>query len=78
MRYFTLHSNLLYVVYHPKVTWPLGTYGLIQSAQGCPDGGVTWHTGWRKFDTEDSRSQNAFSSGINTFIKGNTREVTPV
>ncbi|CAH1801010.1 unnamed protein product [Owenia fusiformis] len=33
------------------VAWPRGTYGLPKTNTGCPNDG-TWHSGWRKHDTE--------------------------
>ena len=52
------------------VTWPLGTYGLMQTAKGCPDAKVKWSVGWREQDTENTRSKNAFSDRIDTYLAG--------
>lgn len=52
------------------ITWPRGTYGLMQTAQGCPGTNSHWSTGWRGYDTEDVRSDNKYSTGINRFLKG--------
>ena len=45
------------------MTWPLGTYGLPMPNAGCPRGTeVSWHSGNRFHDTEDSSSRNRWSS----------------
>ncbi|XP_033118811.1 uncharacterized protein LOC117118350 [Anneissia japonica] len=49
------------------ITWPQGTYGLTQTEgkHVCPSTpGFTWHTGWRKHDTE---KRNDWSDG-NHFV----------
>eukprot|EP00118_Oscarella_pearsei_P028812 m.2993 g.2993 ORF g.2993 m.2993 type:complete len:244 (+) comp9001_c0_seq1:343-1074(+) len=48
----------------PNLSWPKGTYGLIEPAHtGCPSGlNSDWRTGWRHHDTEDSNSNNEWSS----------------
>ena len=45
------------------LTWPKGTYGLPKPTSGCPKGSnFQWHEGYRKHDTEDTRSSNRWSS----------------
>ena len=43
--------------------WPDGTYSLPRPRSGCPSVG-SWHSGWRYHDTEDSDSNNYFSSPL--------------
>ena len=52
------------------VTWPLGTYGLIKTTHGCPQGKVTWYSGWREQDTENTRVNNIFSDHIDSYMAG--------
>lgn len=55
------------------ITWPSGTYGLMETAQGCPDDGyVTWSEGWRYQDTEGALigSGNTYTWGIGNYMKG--------
>jgi len=48
------------------LTWPEGTYGLPMPKEGCPkEKWWTWHTGTRYQDTEDSDSNNDWSSHFN-------------
>ena len=42
-------------------TWPTGTYGLAAPKTGCP---AKFVSGIRKHDTEDSNSNNYWTSGI--------------
>ncbi|XP_071954516.1 uncharacterized protein [Antedon mediterranea] len=52
------------------ITWPLGTYGIPNSAEGCPDGqGVKFHTGYRYHDSEDDDNKNGWTSD-NHFLGG--------
>ena len=45
------------------LTWPKGRYGLPKPKSGCPKGSkFPWHEGYRYHDTEDSRSNNDWSS----------------
>ena len=45
------------------LTWPQGTYGLPMPKKGCPkEKGYNWHAGTRYQDTEDSGSNNQWSS----------------
>ena len=45
------------------LTWPKGTYGLPKPKSGCPKGSnFPWHSGYRKHDTEDTDSNNKWSS----------------
>lgn len=48
--------------------WPSGTYGLMRTAQGCPDG--TWQVGWRQQDSEDFGTANDYSSNIEFYLAG--------
>ncbi|KAL4225540.1 hypothetical protein ACF0H5_016228 [Mactra antiquata] len=57
-------------VFTPPVMWPYGTYGLIETAQGCPAHSVQWQVGWRLFDTEDTNPKNKYSAGIYNYLKG--------
>jgi hypothetical protein len=44
------------------IEWPSGTYGLVRpSGSGCPSG---WNSGYRYHDTEDSDSNNQWSSTL--------------
>jgi hypothetical protein len=52
------------------ISWPVGTYGLMQTAHGCPADQTVWLSGWRRQDTEDLRSKNSFSSSIASYMKG--------
>ncbi|XP_053376021.1 uncharacterized protein LOC123535471 [Mercenaria mercenaria] len=56
------------------ISWPVGTYGLMQTTHGCPGGKTIWLSGWRKYDTEDLGSDNSFSANINHFLKGDFDE----
>jgi len=42
----------------------------MQTAKGCPDAKVKWSVGWREQDTENTRSKNAFSDRIDTYLAG--------
>lgn len=63
--------------YHLRipVTWPLGTYGLMRSVRGCPDAKVTWSTGWRQQDNENTDTQNAHSDNIDLYLAGTATDV---
>ena len=59
------HTSCLHLKFMIIQEWPKGTYGLPKTNSGCPvAAGVNWYTGWRKHDTEDSRSSNSWTSGI--------------
>lgn len=65
-----IHTALTDYQIKVPLTWPVGTYGLMQTSQGCPGANSHWSTGWRMQDTEDLRAHNTYSPGINTFLKG--------
>ena len=45
--------------------WPSGTYGLPRPRLGCPRSDkVTWSSGWRFQDTEDSNADNRKSESF--------------
>lgn len=43
----------------------------MESKYGCPDDGkITWSKGMRHQDTEDVRSDNSYTAGIQNYMKG--------
>lgn len=70
-------SFIVFVDYHLRipVTWPLGTYGLMRSVRGCPDAKVTWSTGWRQQDNENTNTQNSHSDNIDLYLAGTLKFV---
>ncbi|KAI8493807.1 hypothetical protein Bbelb_281540 [Branchiostoma belcheri] len=58
--------------------WPTGTYGLPRTNTGCPvAAGVSWCTGVRHHDTEDSTADNQWTNGMHfdgDFWKNNMKQ----
>ncbi|KAL4223846.1 hypothetical protein ACF0H5_017311 [Mactra antiquata] len=52
------------------VSWPKGTYGLMQTVTGCPSGSIAWKGGYLVQDTEDSTHSNSFSPNLASYMKG--------
>ncbi|XP_052799350.1 uncharacterized protein LOC128230964 [Mya arenaria] len=73
MAQYGQHKGATGTTDHPlqaPVTWPLGKFGLMKAASGCPGNDVHWVQGWRKHDTEDSGAHNYFTPGVNNYLSG--------
>ncbi|WAR03157.1 hypothetical protein MAR_009715, partial [Mya arenaria] len=80
MAQYGRHKGATGTTDHPlqaPVTWPLGKFGVMKAASGCPGNDVHWLQGWRKHDTEDSGAHNSFTLGINNYLSGyfNTNDI---
>ncbi|XP_052799330.1 uncharacterized protein LOC128230940 [Mya arenaria] len=74
MAQYAQHKGVTGTIDHTlqaPVTWPVGMYGLMKAASGCPMNGFQWLQGWRTYDTEDNVPSNKFTIGVSSYLSGN-------
>ncbi|KAF1745082.1 hypothetical protein MXB_5360 [Myxobolus squamalis] len=60
-----------------NLEWPMGTYGLLSSRDGCPDTKLTnWKTGWLFQNTENDKNENNSSAILHSKINVSELGVT--